>query len=61
MNIEKEKVPVIDENSKKRDIRMITSEEDSESESMDSEQERECVKSEILDCFKKRNEPMTIH
>ena len=28
---------------------------------MDSEQERECVKSEILDCFKKRNEPMTIH
>ena len=59
MNIEKEKVPVIDENSKKRDIRMITSENDSES--MDSEQERECVKSEILDCFKKRNEPMTIH
>ena len=59
MNIEKEKVPVIDENSKKRDIRMITSEDDSES--MDSEQERECVKSEILDCFKKRNEPMTIH
>lgn len=59
MNIEKEKVPVIDENSKKRDIRMITS--DNDSESMDSEQERECVKSEILDCFKKRNEPMTIH
>jgi len=59
VNIEKEKVPVIDENSKKRDIRMITS--DNDSESMDSEQERECVKSEILDCFKKRNEPMTIH
>lgn len=33
---------------------------DEESSEMDSEEEREQVKAEILDCFKKRNEPLLL-
>ncbi len=33
---------------------------DDESSEIDSEEEREQVKSEILDCFKKRNEPLML-